>query len=370
MNRNSNFELLRIVSMLMIVMCHFAAHGTLNIWNFYAADQSVMRTNLFFLFFGPIGVSMFVMIGSYFLCLKKFNFKRPLMLMLQTMFYSFAIYLFLIKAKLITVHLGLESILLPFPLPSGYWFVAAYLVMLLGMPVFNLIINSFNKKQLSLLIFAGVIIYGVLPDLLVVFNGKPDFGSGDFGYSNFMGVIIAYFVGAYLRKFPEENFWHNKFTGIIVFLSFLLLCVVSMLATSEKVYGILVGLTGIYGPVALFIAASMFSFFRTLSFHSKIINVIARSTFGVYLIHDNTFLRSLIWQKWFSTINFAHAGSLHYVLSLIGCVVLVYVTCTIIDIVLYQMIVGRMFQVFASFINEKLMLKFNEFLEDDRGKNS
>lgn len=155
--RNSEFEFLRIISMFMIVLCHFCAHGTLDITNVNAAQGHIMEVNLFFLFLGPIGVTLFVLIGAYFLCEKKFNFRRPISLVLQTVFYSFILYLFfLLKDNHLPFQAeSLKALLLPFPEPSGYWFVEAYLVLLILMPLLNLLIQNLTRYQLFTTIIGG-----------------------------------------------------------------------------------------------------------------------------------------------------------------------------------------------------------------------
>lgn len=91
-SRNSSIELLRILSMFAIVMHHYALKGTFD-WNPYNPKYSgAIKVNLFLHYFGKLGVVLFVMIGAYFLCEKQFNFRRPINLIVTTVFYSFGLY--------------------------------------------------------------------------------------------------------------------------------------------------------------------------------------------------------------------------------------------------------------------------------------
>ena len=76
--RKSNFELLRIISMLMILSHHFAVHGVLNslaktqVNNIY--KQGSLINKLFTCFLmpgGEIGVALFFMLTGYFLFKKQ-----------------------------------------------------------------------------------------------------------------------------------------------------------------------------------------------------------------------------------------------------------------------------------------------------------
>ena len=85
--RQSNFELLRIVSMLMIIAHHFAYY------NVYVTAYISNTANGLWLQMmrvgGKIGVSVFVMISGYFLVNSKgFKISKLLKFWLQVLFYS------------------------------------------------------------------------------------------------------------------------------------------------------------------------------------------------------------------------------------------------------------------------------------------
>lgn len=77
--RNSAFELLRIIAMMAIVICHFATHGG---FDFDTTTVTVPKLWWYFMEMGGnFGVNIFVLISGYFLIVSKnrvFNFKRVL----------------------------------------------------------------------------------------------------------------------------------------------------------------------------------------------------------------------------------------------------------------------------------------------------
>lgn len=84
--RNSNIELLRIVSMVLIVMFHFSVH----VHGRKAA--ALLRYAVEMLSFGgKIGVNCFVLITGYFMAHGRLKVQSLLRVVLQTWFYSFAI---------------------------------------------------------------------------------------------------------------------------------------------------------------------------------------------------------------------------------------------------------------------------------------
>lgn len=90
--RNSSIELLRIISMVMIMFYHFSIHGH---FDFATASVSVSRVWLNLISMGgKIGVDLFVLISGYYLIsdTKSLNFKKILKLWGQVFFYSVVIY--------------------------------------------------------------------------------------------------------------------------------------------------------------------------------------------------------------------------------------------------------------------------------------
>ena len=75
--RQSNFELIRIIAMLMIVGAHYCGHGVLkvrtsNSYNaFLQGDFFNQITTVLYSAGGKTGVALFFMITGYFLCHKK-----------------------------------------------------------------------------------------------------------------------------------------------------------------------------------------------------------------------------------------------------------------------------------------------------------
>lgn len=89
--RNSNLEILRIISMIFIITHHWARHGFEDI----ALLTSNVNTYLIYsgTVFGEIGVDIFILISAYFMINSKFTFKKLLTLCGEVWFYSIGILL-------------------------------------------------------------------------------------------------------------------------------------------------------------------------------------------------------------------------------------------------------------------------------------
>ena len=77
----------------------------------------------------------------------------------------------------------------------------------------------------------------------------------------------------------------------------------------------------------------LFGMFETMKIHSSIINWIAKSTFGIYLLHCNPYM----WTEWTTRFNPLYS---HSVLGVIAAVVLLYGICFVLDMVIRYAIVN------------------------------
>ena len=92
--RASNFELLRIIAMLMIVAAHYAGHGIRHV--LYPSTGTIWLTgnliNRAFTSFlipgGKIGVGIFFALTGYFMIDKEYKLQRLFNLILEVYFYS------------------------------------------------------------------------------------------------------------------------------------------------------------------------------------------------------------------------------------------------------------------------------------------
>ena len=147
-SRDSSIELLRIISMFMIVMHHFAIHGG---FSFAAQTLTVPRFWYSFIIMGgKTGVNIFVLISGYFLINDRYKFpklKNVLKLLGQVLFYSViftAIFGFL-GLKKITRTLLIETFL---PVTYGsYWFASAYVVLYLLHPFINVLLLKLKNAN-------------------------------------------------------------------------------------------------------------------------------------------------------------------------------------------------------------------------------
>ncbi len=302
--RNSNFELMRIVSMFMIVVWHFIVHGGV-------LQNSGGLTNLVVNFIDAIlfvHVNSFVLLSGYFNYNKVLRLSKAIKLNNSAWFYSSVILLiFIIVGTDISKVTSLHTFL---PISyNDYWFFTCYLILLLISPILNTVINNSDKTRMKKIIFTCFVLLSLLPFLTK--NAFYNVGNG-YSLSNF---VLLYFVGAYLKKYPiTECYFMKIFTintkRLIFLISFFLIAFINFLLNYfgtniqnfdnnfvKDVGSIFtIGFLAYDNPLLILQSVFYLLFFSTLDFKSNFINKIAASTFGVYLITDNIYVRGWLYK--------------------------------------------------------------------------
>ena len=305
--RQSNFELLRLVSMLMVMVAH--ANGYVNEADLVGADGiAKVIVNQFCL----ISVNVFVMISGWFGI--KASWKGACSLLFQVAFLGLLSFLFF---ALIGHPVSFKTDLFPY-LFFGYhyWFVIAYLVLYALSPILNKFCENASKKEsLTVLVmfFLTEFIYGFL-------LGEGQFAFG-FSALSFIGL---YLLARYARLYPIRLLSMNKGKDMAIYLGLSLLSIVG-LWFGYKWFGMGFHLNHYDSPLA--IAASLFFllFFSKLKFQSKAVNWLAASAFAIYLLHEN----SLISPYYHQIFNRLHESLplVGYYFSLFGLVLLIGLVC-------------------------------------------
>ncbi|MCS9990596.1 acyltransferase family protein [Weissella confusa] len=302
--RKSNFEALRVVAMLMIIMFHSVIDiVTTPKGSPLATNPEVVGAMRFIMdFFGNGGVTLFAMISGYFLISSKNDqpaLKRASDSAVK--FAGLALYNGVVVTTVIALALAvinklnlvnLDSILpdniftdlnTVFGFAGGYWYLSAYFVLLIFLKPLNNFLNNLKTRSaffylLGVVVFASTIINYV--PLLTVRDGV-----------NFPLVFIGYLLGAFARKFnPLQNF-SNK-----VLLSFLALYPAYFIGSFEFLVRVLHVAPRIANPAVGYYVGFpiyifsfvIFTLFMRLNFTSKFVNFIAPATVFVYMFHTAT----------------------------------------------------------------------------------
>ena len=345
--RKSNIELLRIVLMLLIIAHHLVVNSGLT--EMYDYQSPTLKMYFFQCFgaFGKVGVNCFMLITGYFMVTSEITMKKWLKLFLEVKFYTISIYLlFLVFGRIsFNYHQSLET-LFSVVFGVGVNYADTFLVLYLLIPFLNVLARKLEFRAFSVLLGIALTVMTIIPTFSL-FLSVLDKSNDTWNY--LMWMIVLYLTGAYIRSY-QDQFLDR--IGLKMQVQKILLPALNLLAVFlwiafYDLFGVKHDMGSPYWFVndankllAFTCAVSLLLCFLSLDIkHSKIINGVASTTFGVFLIHTSgDYMRSFLWSTVFKVPEIYLS---QYAAMKVICVVLmVFVTCALID-VLRQIIIEK-----------------------------
>lgn len=279
--RQSNFEMLRIVSMLLVLLSHYVpTRENPTAESLYQNTLATLSTiELHSL--SIVCVNCFVLISGYFgirLNIKSFNNY-----LYQIIFWS--------AVSVLTASvLGLGGSLGLFLKGIVWgWFPWAYLVLMILSPVVNAFVEKCSVRELG----RYLIVFYLLSTIGGYLLGCRDFLTGMSGLS----LVGLYLIGAYLRRCDFKLFSYSAKVNFAIYL------ILGIALLGVNVLLLIVGIKsspyGYLNPVVIVMAVYLFLAFAKLNIGSiAIINNVAASAFAVYLFHCHPTIGDWISHGW------------------------------------------------------------------------
>lgn len=273
--RLSNLELLRIVSIVLIIGMHsFTCVGDIS----SPSGETMSNLNHTILIFvnavGNIGVTCFCLISGWFGI--KWNLFKFLQIVWLTTLYHMLVFMvnsdFSFSAKeMIKIILGIFR--------YEDWFICCYLILMLLAPYFNDLINGLNKRSYTKLIILLIIFLSIIPTIFICNTTSviPE------GGKCLVYMVFLYFLGRYMRLY--WNF--NPPKKILVLLFFFCTMVIASLNYIVELIGgkNYAFYARDYSIFILISSISVFYIFKSFNIQSKFVNNIAKSVLGIYLLN-------------------------------------------------------------------------------------
>ena len=309
-------DLLRIVSMLLIILLHSIDHsGVLE-----QAENCGMPMYFYVRFtyaMCMVCVNIYVMLSGYFMIHSKFRLHKLVTLWMEAVFYGFVLkLLFMASGRDAFSLVSLASCF--FPIFTGrYWFLTIYAGMYLVSPFLNILIHAMDKKQHTMLnlclavLFSGWI--SVHPNMKGMNSG------GGWGIAWF---VVLYITAAWFRKYYTPSGKPLRYLAFYFAIPLAVAALQCLLGGAEMA-GIFRTVTGNwfrYDSVPAYIMTlALFMAFLNVQIRSeklsKSITAISPLNFGVYLIHAHANVSPWSWEMlnlpakmefpWFPVIQIA-----------------------------------------------------------------
>lgn len=338
--RNTNLDLLRIVSMLLIVFLHSIDHsGVLeNAENCGANMYFYVR---FTYALCQVCVNIYIMLSGYFMINSKFRLHKLVVLWMEAAFYSFVL-------KGLFIVLGLDEFSIIslascfFPILTGrYWFLTIYVGMYLISPFLNVLIRALDRKQHGLLNLCLFVIMSLWSSIHPAISGMNS--GGGWGLAWF---VVLYIAAAWFRLYYTPN--RKPVRWLLGYTAIPLLIAALQMAAREWDIGIMQKILSNWfrydsAPVYL-MTLSLFVGFLNVQIRgaglSRLICTVAPLTLGVYLIHAHANVSPWSWEM--LRLPEKMDSNLFPLIQL-GAVLAIFWICTLLD-ALRKVTIGRLEQ--------------------------
>lgn len=302
-SRMANMELLRIVSMMLVVILHFLWKGgcltpltqpDIPAWGYAAWAIEALAI---------VAVNIYMLLSGYFLIESRFKVKRLIGLFLQLWFYS-------IGVGIVAAAFGylpedgfsvyyLAQLCLPVS-TNHYWFMTAYIFMYLFAPVLSQGIKKLTKRQLQIVLSLLVFVFSVIKSVASVRL------AADMGGYDCIWYLCMFMLAAYIRLYGLP-FFKNAARSLLVYLvsaacifggTFLLRYIYMHTGKLEDMLDICYDYNHI---LVLTASIALFCLFYHIKIKNdmvrRVIRRIAPYTPGVYLWHEHVAVR-YEWPGW------------------------------------------------------------------------
>ncbi|MCM1136199.1 MAG: acyltransferase [Clostridium sp.] len=334
--RMANYELLRVLAMVMVVVMHFLACSD----SLPALDMPLNGVRLaggLLEAFCLVAVNVYVLITGYFGAKGSFKVGKAAGLLCRIWFYALLIPLVLTMLGIPTQGgtIGVYGwIQYLFPIETEhYWFATSYFMLYLLTPVLGAAVKSMPKRQLQV----------TLACLLVLFSGIKSispvvFVFDKYGY-DMAWFICVYLLAAYLSLYGWELFEKRGWLIYVLcaFASFGVSIAMWFLARRWDSFRYYFTVPYHYNYI-LCLAGAVGLFYGFSHIHIKegalagVIRKLGSLCFGVYLFHEHIDLRDR-WYGWIRGIvnSEGREGMLFFAWELLCSIVILFAAGLVID---------------------------------------
>lgn len=217
---------------------------------------------------------------------------------------------------------------------NEYWFITAYVLLYIFSPYINKLIKSLSKLEYQKLLLLLLLTYSIIPTVFGIFYNNTE---TLLHYSRFIWAIIVYMIGGYIKSYGIK-IYDTKLRSLgIAIISFLIMILGIIVIYRYGDFFKKIGTTEVsyfWTPNTIpmvILSISIFELFLKIDIgYNNIINKLASTTLGVYILHDGI-LNQYMWQNIFKTkINLNSKFSLFYIL---GTTVIILCLGAVIDLI-------------------------------------
>ena len=325
----SNFELLRLLCMLMVLNLHSFHgynHGTgvLQALDFFRESTSICAVDTFILISGYFGI--------------KWRKKGLFNLLFQVLFYSFAVYGVCVAIGILQFDKG-DFIHCFKAFYDSWGFITGYIILYFVSPWLNAFAEKKDSRQLM--------------TFIVIFWAAEVFIMRSTDALNF---CLVYLVGRWISKVGTEKYSAKAGWGYIITSFIIFTCsftIFRLLHFDASRMGDFVLGYSYASPFVILQAVFLFLLFSRLKLQGKLINWMAVSCLSIFLIHMHPSIKQIGYYNFTESLYYKPLWE--HMILLIALIIVVFVGSILIDKI--RIFISDIVYSFLSWIKEKCLKK-------------
>ncbi len=334
--RESGIELLRIFMMMQVIFLHVCS-SNMGMYTTVAKELGGNQLLLyqFFYYMSRCPVYVFLIISGYFSVTSNKTLSsvwpKVRKTHLSMLFYGIAIP-FVGWALQLWTPSATQMVRAFFPAVNRTWyFMTLYLLVLLLSPFINRCLVNLTKREYTCLVGILLALFSVMTILAEIDGVKNVVRLSQIisteGGKGLYGFLFMYILGGYLRLHVKPC---NRAKLRFLF-AYLVLGIINI-ALLRTVPGYKSAATDNQNLFAVLQCVCLVLFFRDLKFKSRIINYIAASCLGVYMIHEHPMVRSVLWGTLFPvTRQASFYSSWYFPAKILLIILIIFFGCILLD---------------------------------------
>lgn len=318
--RNSNIELLRIMSIFSILFLHIYRHASGG--GIFDSGFSLNHVfNILLSSWGLVGVFVFVIISSYFLIdSNQIKLSNLLNVILCTSTYSLLTLLFsrVYLGKQIIIKEIIKAVLAP--ALNSYWYITGYIVLYILHPVLNIVIKKLSTSELGKIVASSFALCFVYKFVYVTAPIET------------VSLFFSVYFGVALFKRVQGKIDYRIVYSVGWFSVFVVICfgLLHTLTKSGVIKYIYSQSISKFSPFMLAIAFALFCYcINKKPSYNRTINIISKAVLPVYLIHESDYIISILWDDIFK-IDVLYSKP-YFAVLFICIAILIFAICSVTD---------------------------------------
>ena len=168
--------------------------------------------------------------------------------------------------------------------------------------------------------------------MIVVWSIVPCVFEVNFEKNHFVTFFLVYCIGAHLRLYPN-SWYYKRYKSIFILCVLLWGCMAISILFEPSLFTEFLKRLNTNGSILVVgIGTSMFLFAISTNIgYSKIVNVTAGTVGGVYLLHENPYVRSLLYSKIFHLEKYTDTDYMFFATILFT--LITFVVCSLVEFV-------------------------------------